>query len=122
MGKFTLTGRKILRRVPRWKKRSKTYSPRKRRRRKKRKRARNRKLTRRRSPTRKRSTLKPARIVRPPLREVAGEQSASHSTGGISSDRIFPGGFVGVSALVAAGCQRLCNQEREDLHIGRAGH
>src|ERR1700693_5830262 len=120
MDKFILTGRRISRRVPHWEKRSKTCWPRKRRRRKRRKRAINWTLTRRKSQNRERSILKIAKTMQPPSQEAADEQSASHSSRHVSSNRIVVGAFVGVSTLVAAGCQRLRDQEREDLHVRRA--
>src|ERR1700684_5456 len=120
MARFILTGRKISRSVPRWKKKRKTCCPRRRRRRKRRKRARSRTLIRRKSQSRKRSIPKLVKTMLPSSQEAAAEPSASDSSRHASGHRIFVGAFVDVSTLVAAGCKRLRNQERKDLHASRA--
>src|ERR1700722_10909922 len=102
MARFILTGSEISTGVRRWKKRSKTCWPKKRKRRKKRKPTKRRKPSRRRSPTRKRSGLLLIKIARRQVQEVRNEKSYSRALHRLSNNRVLRGLVAGVSFMVAA--------------------
>src|ERR1700722_906521 len=107
MARFILTGSEISTGVRRWKKRSRTCWPKKRKRRKKRKPTIKRKPSRRKSPIRKRSGLRPIKTARRQVRKVRNEKIYSHALRRLPNNRNLPGSLDGVSSMVAAFHKRL---------------